>query len=126
VRRVLLSPKWWALHIAVVAVVLVFLRLGEWQWHRAHAASGTLQNFGYAFEWPVFALFVLFFWVKTMREEIKPRRGGDVVEEDPHAAGPVIPRKRPPLVVDEADDAELAAYNAHLARLNARHQRQVG
>lgn len=124
-RRILLSPKWWALHVAVVVVVLVFLRLGEWQWHRAHGIHGTIQNYGYAFEWPVFAGFVVFFWIRTIREELHPKPRVEDDADDPEAAGPVIPTKRRPVVAEEPDE-ELAAYNAHLARLNARHERQSG
>lgn len=119
-RRVLLSPRWWALHVAVVAVVLGFLRLGEWQWHRAHAASGTLQNFGYAFEWPVFAAFVVFFWFRTVRDEVRPRSAPPPTADDPAAAGPVVPRKGAPVEPDGEPDPELAAYNEYLARLNRR------
>jgi DNA-binding transcriptional regulator of glucitol operon len=65
VRR-LLGPKWWLLHVFVLAAVLVMLRLGLWQWHRANSASGGIQNYAYAFQWPIFACFALFLWVRTL------------------------------------------------------------
>ncbi|MGH3493465.1 MAG: hypothetical protein ACRDRL_07285 [Sciscionella sp.] len=37
--------------------------LAAWQWSRFESASGTLQNFGYVLQWPLFGLFPAFmFW----------------------------------------------------------------
>src|SRR4051794_1599896 len=76
-RRVL-APKWWGLHIGVLIAVLVMLRLGLWQWHRAESASGGIQNYAYAFQWPLFAVLAVVLWFKTLQEELR---------RDPEAAG---------------------------------------
>ena len=68
-RKILLSPKWWGLHLLVLVLVLTFLRLGLWQWDRAQSPSGGIQNYAYAFQWPMFAVFGVVLWWKTLRIE---------------------------------------------------------
>jgi DNA-binding transcriptional regulator of glucitol operon len=127
VRR-LLRPKWWLLHVFVVAAVLVMLRLGLWQWHRANSPTGGIQNYAYAFQWPLFACFAIFLWVRTMQEEL--RRPFAERGEPDHR--PVMPEadiirqpgvrvgiRTEPIQIDE-DDAELVAWNARLNALNAK------
>jgi hypothetical protein len=75
------------------------LWLGSWQLHRAE--SGNSLSWAYTFEWPLFAIFVVVFWVKTIRDEADPpalRAAGD--GEQP-----------------AEDDEDLAPYAAYLARL---------
>jgi DNA-binding transcriptional regulator of glucitol operon len=129
-RRVL-APKWWGLHIGVLIAVLVMLRLGLWQWHRANSASGGIQNYAYAFQWPLFAGLAIVLWFKTLQEEV--RRDPDAGVDDrpaPQQAeadivrqpGFVIGVRTPALRVPDADeDPEVAAWNARLAALNAAH-----
>src|SRR3954452_23489307 len=76
----MLAPKWWLLHLFVAVAVLAMLRLGLWQWHRANSSSGGLQNYAYAFQWPLFACFAIFLWAKTLQEE-RRRRGGIAAAE---------------------------------------------
>ncbi|HTW18885.1 MAG TPA: transcriptional regulator [Mycobacteriales bacterium] len=134
-RKILLSPKWWGLHLFVVVLVLVFLRLGLWQWHRAQSPSGGIQNWAYAFQWPLFAAFGIVLWWRTLRIEAageadetgtKPRPLSSRFAAPPlpkpeieHRDGVRIGITTPPAEVDEDDD-EVNAYNAYLARLNAR------
>jgi DNA-binding transcriptional regulator of glucitol operon len=112
VRR-LLAPKWLAWHALTVAVAVVFVRLGLWQWHRA-VQTGSPQNMGYALQWPVFALFAVGVWWRVCRDAVRP----------PADATPAKPARRPapapaPAVpVTDEEDPELAAYNRYLARLN--------
>lgn len=129
-RRVL-APKWWLLHITVLAIVYVMLRLGLWQWHRAESSSGGIQNFAYAFQWPIFAVFGIVLWIRTMVEE--QRRDRSTPEESTPAPQRVDAEivRRPGLVIGVSapeqadqpadDDPELAAWNARLAALNAAH-----
>ncbi|MGN6475011.1 MAG: transcriptional regulator [Mycobacteriales bacterium] len=129
-KRILLSPKWLAGHIFVIAAVLVMLRLGLWQWHRSQSGSGGIQNYAYAFQWPCFAVFAIVLWVKTIRLELTD--SDDETASTSRFAAKPLPepaiRKGPgvwvgistdPIEAGE-DDAEVAAYNAYLARLNAR------
>jgi len=129
-RRVL-APKWWGLHIAVVVVVLVMLRLGLWQWDRANSSNGGIQNYAYAFQWPVFAALAILMWFKTLQEEARrnpespedsrpaPQRvDADIVRQP----GVVVGVKTPEITVpDAADDPDVAAWNARLAALSAAH-----
>lgn len=131
----LLSPRWWGVHLLVVIAALVMLRLGLWQWHRAESKTGGIQNFAYAFQWPLFAVFTLVLWWKTMRIEAAKLRGDDAVTTTGPLAGfgaqPLPPASisyhdgvrvgittQLPDVDDE--DEEVRVYNAYLARLNAR------
>jgi hypothetical protein len=130
----LVTPKWLAWHVFTAVVVAGMLWLGDWQFHRA--MSGNALSWAYTFEWPIFAVLGVAFWVKTIIDELKPEAAGqpDPAELDlprgatpPAAAG--IPgggrnhgaaRNHGPGHgdPDQADDPELAAYNAYLARLN--------
>jgi len=127
-RRVL-APKWWALHVTVALAVLVMLRLGLWQWHRAESASGGIQNYAYAFQWPVFAVIAIVLWFKTLQIEV--RRDPMAAEDDRpapqraeagiiHQPGVVIGIQTMHRPVPDADeDPEVAAWNARLAALSA-------
>ncbi|ERS41904.1 MULTISPECIES: hypothetical protein [Corynebacterium] len=65
-RRV--KVRWW--HIAlVIFFVVLFLFLAYWQWTRFRSGSGTFQNLGYAFQWPLFAVFVVYAYRTTLRYE---------------------------------------------------------
>ena len=99
----------------MVGLVVAFLWLGWWQVGRAR--GGNMLSLGYAIEWPVFALFVVFVWTREIRGEL---RGGVVpparlsaVPEDLRIEVPA----RAPAAVDE--DAETRGYNEYLAWLNA-------
>lgn len=134
-RKILLSPKWWGLHLLVLVIVLVFLRLGLWQWDRAQSHSGGIQNWAYAFQWPVFACFGLVLWWKTLKIEAaadedetgaapRPlsRRPAQALPEPEirHRDGVRVGISAPATETAEEDDAEVASYNAYLAQLNAR------
>jgi DNA-binding transcriptional regulator of glucitol operon len=133
VKRILLSPKWLAGHLLVIATVLVMLRLGLWQWHRAESSHGGIQNFAYAFQWPCFAVFGIVLWVKTIRIELEDEDGARL-QTSRFAAKP-LPEpdiKRGPgvrigistqAVEPDEDDTEVKAYNDYLAGLNARNAR---
>jgi hypothetical protein len=126
-----LAPKWWGLHIGLVLAVLVMLRLGLWQWHRAESASGGIQNYAYAFQWPIFAVLAIVLWVKTLQIEV--RRDPNSPEDDrplPQRVDADIVRQ-PGIIIgittqhvpmsDPDEDPELAAWNARFAALDAAH-----
>jgi DNA-binding transcriptional regulator of glucitol operon len=135
VRKILLSPKWWGLHLFVIVMVLAFLRLGLWQWHRAESPSGGLQNYAYAFQWPLFAAFGLVLWWKTLKIEVDGENDETGTAIRPLSRMAARPLPEPAIehrdgvrigistavTVDEDDD-EVKSYNAYLAKLNARAQ----
>ena len=45
------------------------LYLGYWQLRRAE--SGNELSWAYTFEWPIFAVCGVVFWVKSLREELR-------------------------------------------------------
>src|SRR5215472_15407167 len=125
--RVLFTPRWLSWHLFAVAAFTGMLWLGDWQFRRATA--GNSLSWAYTFEWPVFAIFGAVFWVKTVRDELRPPRPAEkakVVLPAGVAAGgasaaPAIgtPEQEPDCDADEGEkDAELAEYNAYLAMLN--------
>ena len=110
--RFLISPKWLGWHVFVILSVVGMLWLGNWQLRRAEA--GNALSWAYTFEWPLFAIFAVVFWAKTIRDEVHPPAQAE--SRDAVA----LPGGIPVLRGDEEpgeDDEELAAYNAYLARL---------
>jgi hypothetical protein len=116
--RFLIAPKWLGWHAFVILSVLVMLWLGSWQLHRAE--SGNSLSWAYTFEWPLFAIFAVVFWFKTIRDEVRPpaQRSdaftlpGGIPAPPPAAPGAAGDGEEP-----AKDDEELAPYNAYLARL---------
>lgn len=108
------TPAWLVRHVLAAILVVAFLALGWWQIGRA--ASGNLLSYAYAVEWPVFAGFVIFVWVKEVRRE-KAARGSSDGEQPPPLRATRAVRAGPGY--DDGDDEQLAAYNRYLAWLNA-------
>lgn len=102
------TPGWLGLHAIAIVLIGVFLLAGWWQLERA--TGGNLQSWAYTFEWPLFAVFVVVMWVRMVRDELSPPED----EEEGEPAAEVTP----PVLIDDEEDAELAAYNRRLARLN--------
>jgi len=122
--RFLLTPRWLGWHVFAVVAVFGMLWLGDWQFHRAE--SGNPLSWAYTFEWPIFAIFGVVFWAKTIRDELKPpaapaeAEGIELPASAGAAAGPGSGGRNGQggRAGEEAEDPELAAYNAYLARLN--------
>src|SRR5260370_153441 len=92
----LVTPKWLGWHAFTVLAVYGMLWLGDWQFRRAEA--GNALSWAYTFEWPVFAVFGVGFWVKTIRDEFRPpAHPGEAEELDlpPGAAAGTGPGARP-------------------------------
>jgi len=123
--RFLVSPRWLAWHAFAVLAAWGMLWLGDWQFHRAE--SGNALSWAYTFEWPIFVIFGVVFWAKTIADEWRHQtaratgaQGAGTPEGDDPLELPA--RAHTPAAIDDeaADDPELAAYNAYLARLNSR------
>jgi hypothetical protein len=124
--RFLIAPRWIGWHLFMVASVIGMLWLGDWQLHRALSGNGL--SWAYTFEWPIFAVFAVVFWAKTIRDEFHPPAVAGAGEPDivlpagayPAAAGAAAAgaAAAPGGAVATEEDAELAAYNAYLARLH--------
>ena len=113
--RRLLSAKWIALHVLVLALAAGMVLLSRWQygWGEAH---NSLQNYSYAAEWLLFAGFTVIAYAKLARDEVR----GYSPKQEPLPAGlRVVPRPVATPVSDE-EDPELAAYNRYLAELHER------
>jgi hypothetical protein len=121
VRRLLLSPRWLALHALAVGCVAGFAWLGVWQWDAGSGPHGTLRNLAYGIQWWIFAGFAVFMWWRMLRAEAT--RSGEAVARRRTAPAPStrpIPRYHPPArTAVQDDDAEVAAYNRLLASLDA-------
>ncbi|MDQ7907821.1 hypothetical protein RB614_25185 [Phytohabitans sp. ZYX-F-186] len=126
--RRLWTPGWIARHVLAVGLVGGFLALGWWQISRA--AGGNTLSWAYAFEWPVFAAFVVFIWVREVRLTVRDKtlRDSPAAPVSPAPAGapataatafrrPVRTARRP-IGYEDGGDPELAAYNHYLAWLN--------
>ncbi|HZM80232.1 MAG TPA: hypothetical protein VFC19_31235 [Candidatus Limnocylindrales bacterium] len=109
--RRLLTPKWLLGHALVWVGVAAFLALGWWQAGRA--AEGNVLSWAYTFEWPLFAIFLVYMWIREMRLAL-----GRVPREKPRPGRrePVLTRRAPGEVVE--DDPKLVEYNRMLAWLS--------
>lgn len=140
--RRLLTSAWLAGHVLVAVAVVGMLWLGVWQYGRATA--GNALSWGYTLQWPLFAGFTAFLWVREVRRRLRGEAGAtpsadgrppatrvsptDERRETAPRSGPepaIRPAVRQPVVtrravsVSDEDDPELAAYNDYLAWLNA-------
>lgn len=131
------TPAWILRHVLTVVTVVAFCALGWWQISRARA--GNTLSWAYAVEWPIFAGFVIFLWIREARYTLQggrdaaDTRDASADRDDgttPAGATPTGPRPapgfrrpvrtaRPRPVVTDGDDPALAAYNHYLAWLNA-------
>ncbi len=139
--RILLTPRWLSWHLFAVLAVVGMCWLGDWQFRRAMA--GNTLSWAYTFEWPIFAIFGVVFWVKTIRDELHPAPPGGAQSGDLALPAGAAPEQwqagdaaadtgagptgwqspggqSPGQHSHGADDGdvELAEYNAYLARLS--------
>jgi hypothetical protein len=81
---ILLRPRWLAWHSFVIVASIGMLFLGDWQLHRAE--SGNELSWAYTFEWPLFSAFTVYFWIKSLRDELREDRAAGSVEAQPGRA----------------------------------------
>lgn len=119
------TPAWIVRHVAMVVLVVGFLALGWWQIGRA--ASGNSLSWAYAFEWPIFAGFVVFVWWREVRHALRGPAAAEPAATPPAPSGsttrPGVRRPvrvaRVPVPAADDEDTDLAAYNRYLQWLNA-------
>lgn len=125
----LVSPRWLAWHAFAVVAAWGMLWLGDWQLHRAE--GGNALSWAYTVEWPIFTVFGVVFWAKTIADEWR-QQTLRLAQEQGRLEPPVRSAQldlpdgaHTPAVVDDeaASDPELAAYNAYLASLSSRSAR---
>lgn len=115
----------------VVVAFATCLALGWWQWERYSATGGTFQNLGYAFQWPLFAVFFVYAYrrfvvLEAHHHDDVAEQGG--AEQDAPSTGStpltgppadLLPA-RPAAARIEHEPGEMSDYNAYLASLAAR------
>jgi len=121
VSAVLLRPRWVALHVLTLVLVISFGALGWWQFDRAR--DGNMLSIGYACEWPAFAVFTVGVWIWLCRDAVRTpsprgvRSAPDGLERVPDEL--VLPvRETFVLPLNPDDDPELLEYNRMLDRLH--------
>jgi hypothetical protein len=115
----LITPRWLAWHAFAVFAAWGMLWLGDWQLHRA--LGGNALSWAYTFEWPLFAGFAVVFWVKTIRDEFRLKRGDNpgATYGEPDDLPFGVRAVQSGAAPGDDEDEELSAYNAYLTRLNA-------
>jgi hypothetical protein len=119
----LITPRWVAWHAFAFFAAWGMLWLGDWQFHRAE--GGNALSWAYTFEWPIFTIFGVVFWAKTIIDEYRApgsaKSDADAAIRQVEAMALPGNAHTPAQHDHEADDdPELAAYNSYLAKLNSR------
>ncbi|MBE7190232.1 hypothetical protein [Jatrophihabitans endophyticus] len=132
--RFAVSPSWLALHVITVALIVTMIFLGRWQLTVSESKGFDLQNFGYAFQWWAFSIFVGVMWARAMRDAYRKHAPkADPVATDPTGTGAQEPAKPQtistapvtyrryvvPATTQPADDPVHLAYNDWLAAIAA-------
>jgi hypothetical protein len=114
--RFLISRQWLGWHALALFLVCGMLALGYWQYRRA--MEGNALSWAYTFEWPIFAIFGVVFWAKTIRDAFNPPETDEAADRAEFGVGPAAEARGKELVLWEPEDPDLAAYNEYLARLH--------
>lgn len=147
VVRTALTWRWLPRHVLMLALVATLSLLGRWQWDVSESARGGIQNFLYAFQWWFMAAMVIYGWWRLLRDAAYPHLrptpkpaptqvadgadswySNDASRRDDawYTKASYAAAGRSSASADNAtdemadDDADLAAYNEYLARLNDR------
>lgn len=122
--RFALCPGWLALHVVTFAAAVTMVFLGRWQLHVSESKHFSVQNFGYALQWWLFAAFALAMWARVLRDTA--RRNGAPPVDTGHAQAvaaltePVAYRRYVmPTAHLPTGDPVHGAYNDYLAHLAA-------
>jgi DNA-binding transcriptional regulator of glucitol operon len=112
------SPRALLIHLGVVLSVTLCLAAAWWQVHRAE--SGNLLSYGYAVEWPLFAVAAVYLWWHLIHMDPSGDQRGDpeMNHLDLTPAEPLVRHR-------EEESPELRAYNDDLAILAAAGRRKT-
>jgi hypothetical protein len=110
---ILLRPRWLAWHVFAVLAAVGMLWLGDWQLRRAE--GGNELSWAYTFEWPLFAIFGVYFWAKSLRDELRSQANSGAPEDCTQANS-----EPDPAAPTEADT------DAYVERLKAEVRRHGG
>jgi hypothetical protein len=103
------KPRWFGLHLVVLAVSVAMILLGRWQLDVSNTKHFDLQNFGYALQWWAFTAFGLLLWLRFMRDQLRPANTGTVASTSGALvvkAGEPSVRFGPALLVGQAGPGE--------------------
>jgi hypothetical protein len=112
---ILLRPRWLAWHLFAVVATLGMLWLGDWQLHRAEA--GNELSWAYTVEWPLFAIFGVYFWAKSLRDELRSPANSGV----PEVTGDPVDPEPDPVARSAAADAYVERLKAEVRRRGTWH-----
>ena len=87
-------------------------RRADWQLHRA--LSGNELSWAYTFEWPLFTIFGIYFWAKTLRDEV---RGGQQTQNSQQTQKQTQNNHQTGIGADASSEPSTA--DAYVARLKA-------
>ena len=107
-----LSPRALLAHLALLVTVPLFLAAGWWQVHRAE--SGNTLSYGYAVEWPLFAVVAVYLWWDLIHMTPAEADTGQASAQPPVDDTTMAP---PHLRCPEEESPELRAYNDYLSLL---------
>jgi hypothetical protein len=124
------------LHLTLAAGLA--LCIGAFAFEVGRALGGNTLSWAYVFEWPIFAVFAVYMWWNLLHDtdEGRSRRrsarpaGGVIPADDtvdgagvspPSAGGGGVAAR----ASDDADDADLAAWQAYLRTMEAEERRQA-
>jgi hypothetical protein len=117
------ASVWWTRRARIAHIVIALwvpgCALATW-WQVNIALSGDSLGWVYSVMWPCFALFSVVLWWNVVHDDpdtVGARGLRRLREETARDAGPSEPPSDDVIARAEAEDAELAAYNAYLAQL---------
>lgn len=102
----------WQLHVPLAVALMVCTAATVIEFTRA--TEGVTRAWAYTFQWPLFGLFAVWMWIRYRRED----RGDTAARPNPFAGLTEYWRKR--VEQAEADEQEVAAWQAHVAELRRR------
>jgi hypothetical protein len=115
---ILLRPRWLAWHLFAVLATVGMFWLGDWQLHRAE--GGNELSWAYTFEWPLFAIFGVYFWAKSLRDELRSEANSGVTAAAGQTGATGDPADTAPGPATQAAAADTAAAAAaYVERLKA-------